>query len=152
MRVACLVRVWCWSRHAEGDRVQEEIETIVRRISQSYPGTIFYELRAGISTAARMLLWQQSDVAVFSAVREAVNVWPLEYVLTRSLPRETEKPERELAGVLVLSEFSGFSRVLNGALRVNPFSQKQLQEVLPPTRPPPPPPPLRRLPSRVPWL
>jgi len=114
----------------EADRVQEEIETIVRRISQSYPGTIFYELRAGISTAARMLLWQQSDVAVFSAVREAVNVWPLEYVLTRSLPRETEKPERELAGVLVLSEFSGFSRVLNGALRVNPFSQKQLQEAL----------------------
>ena len=34
------------------------------------------------------------------------------------------------AGVLVLSEFSGFSRVLNGAIGVNPFSQKQLQEAL----------------------
>ena len=32
--------------------------------------------------------------------------------------------------MVVLSEFSGFSRVLNGALRVNPFSQKQLQEAL----------------------
>ena len=104
-------------------KVQEEIETIVRRISSSYPGTIFYELRSGISTAARMLLWQESDVSVFSAVREAVNVWPLEYVLARSFAKVP-------AGVLVLSEFSGFSRVLNGALRVNPFSQKQLQEAL----------------------
>jgi hypothetical protein len=34
------------------------------------------------------------------------------------------------AGVLVLSEFSGFYRVLNGAIGVNPFSQKQLQEAL----------------------
>ena len=107
----------------DADKVQEQIECIVRRISERYPGAIFYELRPGISTAARMLLWQESEVAVFSAVREAVNVWPLEYVLTRSFG---SRP----AGVLVLSEFSGFSRVLNGALRVNPFSQRQLQEAL----------------------
>ena len=33
---------------ADADKVQEEIETIVRRISDRYPGTIFYELRPGI--------------------------------------------------------------------------------------------------------
>ena len=103
-------------------KVQEEIETIVRRISASFPGTIFYELRSGISTAARMLLWQESDVSVFSAVK-AVNVWPLEYVLARSFANVP-------AGVLVLSEFTGFARVLNGALQVNPFSQNALQGAL----------------------
>ena len=49
-------------------------------------------------TAARMLPWQESDVSLFSAVREAVNVWPLEYVLTRSFANIP-------AGVVVLSEF-----------------------------------------------
>ena len=34
------------------------------------------------------------------------------------------------AGVLVLSEFSGFSRVLNGALAVSPWSLKDLQAAL----------------------
>ncbi len=103
----------------DADLVAADIEKIVRRIASTYPGSIYYDLRPQISTAARMLLWQQADVVVYSAVREAVNVWPLEYVLTRSF---SEKP----AGVLVLSEFSGFSRVLNGALRVNPHSQKQV--------------------------
>jgi trehalose 6-phosphate synthase/phosphatase len=103
--------------------VQADVEAIVSRISSSYPGTIFYELREGISTGTRMLLWQHSEVAVFSAVREAVNVWPLEYALTRSFAKVP-------AGVLVLSEFSGFSRVLNGALRVNPFNVRQLSENL----------------------
>jgi len=70
---------------------------------------------------------------VGTQLREAVNVWPLEYVYSRHL--------RGLpAGVLVLSEFSGFARVLNGGLRVNPNSQKA---ALPPPSPlssaPPPP-------------
>jgi len=103
--------------------VQTAIETIVKRISESYPGSIFYELRSGISTSTRMHLWAQTDVAIFSACREAVNAWPLEFVLTRSFAKVP-------AGVIILSEFSGFSRVLNGALRVNPYNVKSLQENL----------------------
>jgi len=55
------------------------------------------------------------QVVVYSAVREAVNAHPLEYVVARSLGGVP-------AGVAVLSEFSGFSRVLNGALVMNPFN------------------------------
>ena len=64
--------------------------------------------------------WQEAKVLIVSAIREAVNVYPLEYLVARHL---AGRP----AGALVLSEFSGFSRVLNGALSVNPWSLSQLQ-------------------------
>jgi len=107
----------------DANEVQTELEAIVQRISTAYPGSIYYELREGVSTGTRMLLWQMAEVAIFSAVREAVNVWPLEYVLTRSFAKLP-------AGVLVISEFSGFSRVLNGGMRVNPFCIKAVLETL----------------------
>ena len=71
----------------DAQNVQASIETIVQRISTSYPGSIFYELREGISTSTRMYLWQLTDVGIFTSVREAVNTWPLEYVLTRSFAK-----------------------------------------------------------------
>jgi len=103
--------------------VQKEIATIVGRIETTYPGTIYYEEKASMSAGARMLLWQQARVSVNSAIREAVNVYPLEYAVARHY---AGKP----AGALVISEFSGFSRVLNGALSVSPWSQSQLQAAL----------------------
>ena len=66
-----------------------------------------------LSLAARMQLWQMSDVIVYSTVREAVNAHPLEYIVARAAGKLP-------AGVAVLSEFSGFSRVLNGPLATEP--------------------------------
>ncbi|KAL1510997.1 hypothetical protein AB1Y20_005822 [Prymnesium parvum] len=107
----------------DADKVASEIKAIVKRINAAYPGTVYYEQREKIMTETRMAMWQLADVVVYSATREAVNVWPLEFIVARHL---SNLP----AGVVVLSEFSGFSRVLNGALRVNPFSQAQLQAAL----------------------
>jgi len=107
----------------DADQVASEITEIVTRINTSYPGSVYYEQRGDMSTEARVTLWRLANVVVYSAIREAVNVWPLEYIVARSLAKVP-------AGVLVLSEFSGFSRVLNGALRINPFSQSVLQVAL----------------------
>ena len=52
-----------------------------------------------MSAGARMLLWQQARVSVNSAIREAVNVYPLEYIVARHY---AGKP----AGALVSSELS----------------------------------------------
>ena len=78
---------------------------------------IDWSIHAFISVAGT---WQEAKVLIVSAIREAVNVYPLEYLVARHL---AGRP----AGALVLSEFSGFSRVLNGALSVNPWSLSQLQ-------------------------
>jgi len=107
----------------EAGQVEAEITRIVERITAAYPGTVHFEVRSSLSPAARLQLWAGMGMLVGTQLREAVNVWPLEYVYSRHL--------RGLpAGVLVLSEFSGFARVLNGGLRVNPNSQKELVEAL----------------------
>ena len=55
---------------------------------------------------------RRAYAAVFTSVREGLNTYPLEAVFAR---RNVEP------GVVVLSEFASCSRVLNGAIRVNPW-------------------------------
>lgn len=59
----------------------------MERINASHPDTVYYECRPNISTEARMRFWQLANVVVYSAIREAVNVWPLEYIVARSLSK-----------------------------------------------------------------
>ena len=103
--------------------VRDEIQAIVDRINAAYPGTVYFEERPLLSLSARLLLWLHTDIVLYTAVREAVNAHPLEYVVARSIGGQSP-------GVAVLSEFSGFSRVLNGALIMNPFSQQALSNAL----------------------
>ena len=103
--------------------VEAELRKIVDRINSAYPGAVYFEVRSRITPAERMQLWCASQVMVVTALREAINVHPLEFVLARHL--------RGLPpGALVCSEFTGFARVLNGCLRCNPNSQVELVETL----------------------
>jgi len=103
--------------------IESEIRSVVDRINGAFPGAVHLDVRAGLSPAARLHLWCSAEVQVVTALKEAINVWPLEFVMARHL--------RGLPpGVLVLSEFTGFARVLNGGLRVNPNSQTELVEAL----------------------
>jgi len=107
----------------DAQAVRAEIAEIADQINSSYPGTVYLEEKSHFSSASRLLLWLRARVIVYSAIREAVNSHPLEYIATRSI---AGKP----AGVAVISEFSGFARVLNGALAMNPYNTSQLQSAL----------------------
>jgi len=122
-----LVQVCLGMRNQNGlsssPEIRAEIESIAKRINDHFPGSVCLEVVEDISCAERLQLWQLADVFVSTAIREAVNIWPLEYVFCRG---HAKLP----AGSLVLSEFTGFAHVLNGAIRVNPFSNKELVEGL----------------------
>ena len=62
-----------------------ELRGIAQRIEQTYPGTLYLEFRPKMSVAARLQLFQAATVAFFTAVREAVNPYPLEYIVARDL-------------------------------------------------------------------
>jgi hypothetical protein len=64
----------------------------------------------------RVQLWALADVAVCTPLREGVSTYPLEAVYARR-----EGPP----GIVVLSEFCSCARVLNGALRVNPWNTEE---------------------------
>jgi len=107
----------------DSDEYCNQLKQVVERINKTYPGAVYFENVSYMTAAARLQIWRETDVAVYSAIREAVNTWPLEYLVARDLAKQP-------AGALVLSEFSAFSRVLNGALSVNPFSQIHLVNAL----------------------
>ncbi|CAM9423891.1 unnamed protein product, partial [Discosporangium mesarthrocarpum] len=61
----------------------------------------------------RLALFKCCEVFVLSSVREGLNLLPLEYIYTRD--------QQYKAGVVLASEFSACSSLLNGAVRINPF-------------------------------
>jgi len=103
--------------------VGRELQAIVTRINGAYPGTVHLEVRGCMGPAERLDLWCHSHVMLTTALREAINTTPLEFVLARHLANRA-------AGVCVVSEFTGFARMLCGCLRVNPNSQSELVETL----------------------
>ena len=103
----------------ESEVYRDTLIGLVEGISKKYPGSVYFENVSYMTAAARLQLWQETNVAVYSAIREAVNTWSLEYLVARDLSKLP-------AGALVMSEFSAFSRVLNGSISVNPFSQSSL--------------------------
>jgi len=68
----------------------------------------------------RVAVWSIVDILIVSATRDGLNLLPFEYVSVRDKLRK--------GGMCVLSEFAGCSRVLNGAIRVNPFSLTSIIE------------------------
>lgn len=91
--------------------------------SEGQPATSALDISAAdwcVST--RVAVWTLLDVLVVTATRDGLNLLPFEYVCARRLQGG--------GGVCVLSEFAGCSRVLNGAIRVNPFSLTSVVEAM----------------------
>ena len=99
------------------EEVHSEIVEVVERTNKRFPNTVIFEELPTISLHERMQLWELADVAVFTPIREGVNTFPLEAVYAR---RDGEP------GLVILSEFAACSRVLNGALRINPWDTDEL--------------------------
>ena len=103
--------------------VEAELRRIVDRINGAFPGTVHFEVRSRMTPAQRLQLWCGTSVLLLTALREAINVYPLEFVLARRMRGLT-------SGTLILSEFTGFARVLNGCLRINPNAMNEVVETL----------------------
>ena len=99
----------------EADTIHE-VRFLVQRIRKRFgPEVIDYEERVGsvFPIDQRLAIWTSSHVMMHTPVREGLNLLPLEYVFTHKEPADP--------GVVIASEFSAVSSVLNGALRVNPY-------------------------------
>ena len=104
------------NRSADEADTLREVRGLINRISKTF-GTdvIDYEefICSTLPIDQRLSLWTSSDVLIVTPVREGFNPIPLEYVYA--------KKEDDVGGVVITSEFSAISSILNGALRVNPY-------------------------------
>lgn len=111
------------TRHEETQKdVVDGIRELVDNINSKYGAgcCVFEERPEHPSLNERLGLWAATDVLVNTSLRAGLNLYPLEYVYVR----------RDPPGTLVISEFVGASRVLLGALRVNPWKRQELATAL----------------------
>jgi len=105
-----------------GSRKDDEVQTLrelralVKRIQETFGEEVidYVEVRGtSYPMDQRLALWKASAVLMATPIREGLNHWPMEYIYAHKAP---ERP-----GVVITSEFSAVSSILNGALRVNPY-------------------------------
>jgi len=105
-----------------GSRKDDEIQTVrelrylVKRIQETFGQAVvdYQEIQgSSLPMDQRLALWKAADVLMVTPIREGLNHWPMEYIYAHKEP--------EMPGVVIASEFSAVSSILNGALRVNPY-------------------------------
>lgn len=127
------------------ERTRREVMCLVSRINSAYsqlkePPVIFEERdEADVRLIERLPLYALADVLFVSSPRDGLNRMPLEFVAAhdRKMGAEggeekggTAKDAQHVPGVLMLSEFVSCTRVLLGALFVNPWKVADMVDML----------------------
>ncbi len=102
---------------------QRSIEEMAGRINGKFSRIDWVPIR--ISTRRipyeEMIAWfTQADICWITPLRDGLNLVAKEYAAAR----------KGKGGVLVLSEFTGASVLLNGAVLTNPYSHKRMDEAI----------------------
>lgn len=103
--------------------LKREVDELVGRINgrfgtPSYTPVVYVNQAVPRERLAGM--YEASDIALVTPVRDGMNLVALEYVAARG----------ERGGTLILSEFAGAAHCLPGARLVNPYSAAQVASVL----------------------
>jgi trehalose 6-phosphate synthase/phosphatase len=91
-----------------------EAKDFIRHINEKFDGAVDYQEVKSMSMKEHLALWLAADVFLSTSIREGLNLMPMEYIYAHK--------DMENAGVVVSSEFSMCSALLNGGLKVNPFN------------------------------
>jgi trehalose 6-phosphate synthase/phosphatase len=103
--------------------VRDEIRGLVAHINNKY-GTHDHQpvhyIEDQISFDERMAVYAVCDALLLTPIRDGLNLIPYEYIVST--------PQGK--GQLILSEFTGCSRALSSAVRVNPWNVNELRDVI----------------------
>jgi Trehalose-6-phosphate synthase len=110
-------------------RTKKEIHAMVNSINKVWPGTVEFQecTEAEMRLSQRMALMKAADVVMVSPIRDGLNLIPLEFTVAHqdALTEEGRLDGRK-RGLCILSEFSSSTRVMRGALHVNPWKVSEL--------------------------
>ena len=98
-------------------------------INGIWPGTVMFQecSEAEMRLPQRMALMRASDVIMVTPIRDGLNLIPLEFtVVHQDALTEQGRADGRKRGLCVLSEFSSSTRVMRGALHVNPWKISEL--------------------------
>mmetsp|Transcript_4596 Transcript_4596/g.7114 ORF Transcript_4596/g.7114 Transcript_4596/m.7114 type:complete len:963 (+) Transcript_4596:113-3001(+) len=106
-------------RNDEQQQVRDEIAGLVNKINTEFGRDgyrpVDYQERA-LEFDERVALYSIADAVINTSIRDGLNLTPYEFVCC----------SRDKGGVLIASEFTGCSRVLSGAIHVNPWNIEEV--------------------------
>ena len=126
------------SQEEDHSEILNKVSEIVTRINSDFGTHCSFEIfKSG--EGRRLALMAKADILLDCSLREGLNLAPLEYLAARSfwLNRGHDEivddplvSECHATGRLIVSEGSGVSQVLGGAIRVNPWNEADIVAAL----------------------
>lgn len=110
-------------------RTKNEVTRLVDKINTTWPGTVQFQecSESNMGLQQRMALLRAADTVVVTAIRDGLNLLPLEYTIAhQDAMTEMGKKDGRKRGLCILSEFSSCTRVMRGALHVNPWKISEI--------------------------
>jgi len=127
------------TRQADCSQTLSEVRELMLRITGKFgKDVIDFEIKSHFSMSERCALWQSSDIMIKSCIQEGLSLSPLEYIYIKALVHDHDvtnaktSPRRNQScnGIVLLSEFCSSARMLNGALRINPWNIKSVAQTM----------------------
>lgn len=104
--------------------LKREVDVLVSEVNSEYSRFNWIPIRyyyRSLNFAALMTLYQHSDVALITPLRDGMNLVAKEYVASKDVSKK---------GVLILSEMAGAVHELNDAITVNPQDTNDIVRAL----------------------
>ena len=119
------------SAYERGDdyiRTKNDVQAMVNNINRIYPGTVEFKecSESEMRLPQRMALMRASDVILVTPIRDGLNLYPLEFTVAHQDALDSGRHDGRKRGVCILSEFSSTTRVMRGALHINPWKISEL--------------------------
>ena len=110
-------------------QTKSEVERLAQKINAQWPGTVQFQecQESSMGLQQRMALLRAADTVVVTAIRDGLNLLPLEFTIAhQDAMTEMGKKDGRKRGLCILSEFSSCTRVMRGALHVNPWKISEI--------------------------
>jgi trehalose 6-phosphate synthase/phosphatase len=105
-------------------RTKAETNKLVTKINALWPGTVQFQecAESEMGLQQRMALLKAADVVVVTSIRDGLNLLPLEFTIAhQDAVTASGRSDGRRRGLCILSEFASCTRVMRGALHVNPW-------------------------------
>ncbi|OWZ22070.1 Trehalose-phosphatase [Phytophthora megakarya] len=123
--------------HRTRDYVLKFTEEINRRYAPPGGVVVYFAEKRKTTCAERVILWRMCDIYLDTCVRGGLSLLPFEYMIAQHRniqsksrnPKGWSSPRSNLDvsgldrsfGIMIVSEFSAYNRILSGSLAVNPW-------------------------------
>uniref|UniRef100_A0A7S2Y679 Alpha,alpha-trehalose-phosphate synthase (UDP-forming) n=1 Tax=Entomoneis paludosa TaxID=265537 RepID=A0A7S2Y679_9STRA len=123
------VGIFAFERGDDYRRTYHEVTQLVDTINKKWPGTVQFRAcpESEMRLQQRMSILRAADLVVVTSIRDGLNLLPLEYTIAhQDALTEMGRKDGRKRGLCILSEFASCTRVMRGALHVNPWKISEI--------------------------